>query len=149
MEGCVFCGIARGDIPSVRIWEDEDYIAILDIYPNTRGQSLVIPRKHVQSYIFDLGQEGMNGIMAAAKKVSKLLEKGLGVKRVNLVFEGLEIDHLHAKLYPAHGLREKFESIHSTEMVSFGKYPGYVSTLHGPKAEWEELVSVAGAIKEK
>lgn len=143
MEDCVFCSIARGLIPSVKLWEDQDFIALLDIYPNTTGQALVIPRKHVGSYIFDQELEEIGKIMMAAKKVSKILEKGLGVRRVNLVFEGLEINHLHAKLYPVHGLMAKFESIHSSETIFFGDYPGYVSTLHGPKADPEELRKVA------
>ena len=130
------------------IWEDRDFIALLDIYPNTIGQSLVIPRKHVQSYFFDLEPEEICSILLATKKVSKMLERGLGVMRVNLVFEGLEVNHLHAKLYPAYGLKGKFESIHSRGTVSFDSYPGYISTMHGPSADPVELERIAKKIRE-
>jgi diadenosine tetraphosphate (Ap4A) HIT family hydrolase len=143
MEDCIFCNVVSGTVPSVKIWEDRHYFAFLDLYPNTRGQSLVIPKKHVQSYLFDLEPGEIRDVMNAAGKVSRLLEKGLGVLRVNLVFEGLEINHLHAKLYPVYGLKGKFESIHTKDTVSFGDYPGYVSTLHGPRADLEELRKVA------
>ncbi len=148
MEDCIFCEIVKGTLPSARIWEDENYLALLDLYPNTRGQTLVIPKKHVQSYIFDLESDHINEVMMAVRKVSKLLEKGLNVMRVNVVFEGLEINHLHAKLYPVYGLKEKFESIHSDGVVSFSSYPGYISTLHGPRAEADELQSIAEQIRE-
>lgn len=147
MVDCVFCGIANGSVPAVKLWEDSGYVAFLDIYPNTRGQAVVIPRKHMQSYLPGLDQENINGIMAAVKKVSGLLEKGLSVYRVNIVFEGLEINHLHAKLYPAHGLSARFESIHSRDTISFGTYPGYVSTLHGPEASLEDLEKIAESIR--
>ena len=43
---CVFCAIVAGDAPAVRIYEDDDYLAILDIRPIVRGHTLVIPKKH-------------------------------------------------------------------------------------------------------
>lgn len=146
MADCIFCSIADGSVPAVKLWEDDNYIALLDLFPNTRGQTLVIPREHVQSYIFDLEKDDICSMVSAVQHVSRLLEKGLGVHRVNLVFEGLEINHLHAKLYPVHGLKGKFESIHSTELVSFGEYPGFVSTLHGPMATVSELEQTAAQI---
>ncbi len=147
MEDCIFCRIVDGTLPSVKLWEDENYLAFLDLYPNTIGQSLLIPKKHVQSYIFDMEPDEINSVMNAIRKVTKLLEHGLGVFRVNLVFEGLEINHLHAKLYPVHGLKGKFESIHSSETVSFETYPGFVSTLHGPKADLKGLQRLAIQIR--
>ena len=47
---CIFCKIAKGEIPSVKIWEDKKHIAILDINPNTEGMTLVIPKKHYESF---------------------------------------------------------------------------------------------------
>ena len=53
MENCIFCKIIKGEIPSSKVWEDENFIAILDINPNTEGVTLVIPKKHYDSYVFD------------------------------------------------------------------------------------------------
>ena len=148
MEECIFCSIAQGNAPVARLWEDKHYLAFLDRFPNTRGQTLVIPKKHLQSYLFDLDAEEISGIMLASGKVSEMLERGLGVKRVHLVFEGLGINHLHAKLYPAFGLKSKFESIHSNEMISFEAYPGYVTTLLGPPADMKLLEDLAAEIRD-
>ncbi len=43
---CVFCAVVAGDAPAIRIYEDDDYLAILDIRPFTRGHTLVIPKVH-------------------------------------------------------------------------------------------------------
>ena len=57
MDDCLFCKIIKGDIPSVKIWEDDNHIAILDAFPNTKGATLVIPKKHYDSYIFDMDDQ--------------------------------------------------------------------------------------------
>ena len=46
MSDCIFCKIAKGEIPSVKIWEDDEFFAILDLFPNTKGMTLVIPKSH-------------------------------------------------------------------------------------------------------
>ncbi|MCW6160451.1 MAG: HIT family protein [Candidatus Micrarchaeales archaeon] len=97
---CVFCKIVSGEIPSQKFWEDGNFIAILDIRPNMKGQSLLIPKRHTESKFSDQSDEDLARIMSAAKKVAIILEKRLGAKRVLLVFEGLDVNHLHAKLFP-------------------------------------------------
>lgn len=97
---CVFCKIVNGEIPAKKFWEDKDFIAILDIRPNITGQSLLIPKVHTESKFSAQSDEDLAKIMSAAKKVANLLEKTLGAKRVLLVFEGLDVNHLHAKLFP-------------------------------------------------
>ena len=54
MDNCIFCKIVKGEIPSVKIWEDKNYLAILDINPNVEGMTLVIPKKHFDSYVFEM-----------------------------------------------------------------------------------------------
>lgn len=139
MEECVFCSITERKTPAWIIWENSDYVSFLDIFPNTRGQSLVIPKMHVTSYVFDSRDDEVAGIMKAAKLVAGKIEKALSVKRVNLVFEGLEVNHLHAKLYPAIGLKSTFERIVSDQTARYDRYSGFISTLHGPRAESGEL----------
>lgn len=148
MENCIFCSIARGEAPAVKLWENNRFMAILDLYPNTYGQTLVITREHFGSYIFDLDDSMIMELFEAVRHVSGMLERGLSVKRVNLVFEGLEVDHVHAKLYPVHGLESKFTRIVPTETVKFDRYPGYISTLHGPEASLEELTTLAERISD-
>jgi diadenosine tetraphosphate (Ap4A) HIT family hydrolase len=100
MSECIFCKIANGDIPSIKIWEDENFLAFLDINPVSEGMTLVIPKEHRNSRIFKNDIDLISKIMEACKKVSEMLENGLDIERVGLIFEGLEVDHLHAKLIP-------------------------------------------------
>ncbi|MGC8687429.1 MAG: HIT family protein [Candidatus Micrarchaeia archaeon] len=139
---CIFCKIANNEAGSYKIYEDKDYIAILDIFPNIRGQTLVIPKRHIDSYAFDLPDDELCRFMATSKKVAKIIEKGLKVARVHIVLEGTAINHLHAKLYPAIGMNDKNEQHVSDEVIHFDKYPGYVTTILGPKARDDELKNV-------
>jgi diadenosine tetraphosphate (Ap4A) HIT family hydrolase len=103
MEDCIFCKIALGEIPCAKIWEDDNYLSFLDINPVTEGMALVIPKKHKDSDVFKNDQETINNIMGASKKVSELLKKSLNIERVGVIFEGIEVDHLHVKLIPIKG----------------------------------------------
>jgi len=128
---------------SVRIWEDKDFIAILDINPNTRGVTLVMPKAHHDSYAFDMPEKDYSKLMAASRKVAKILEKGLKVRRVAMVMEGLGINHVHIKLYPLHGLDQKFQEMWGKDKIFFNKYEGYISTQIGPRVPIEELKILA------
>jgi diadenosine tetraphosphate (Ap4A) HIT family hydrolase len=147
MDDCVFCKIIKGEERSVRIWEDDEFLAILDGNPNVEGVTLVLTKQHHNSYIFDMEDEEYKRYLLAGKKVVRLLEKGLKVKRVALVMEGLGIDHAHLKLYPIHGLEVKFREIWAKDRIYFEKYPGYITTLLGPKASFEERERLAEKIQ--
>lgn len=149
MDNCIFCKIADGTIPSTKIWEDQDFLAILDIMPNTRGMTLVLTKKHYDSYAFDMSDEEYARFMGAAKTVARILEKGLNVHRVALVMEGMGINHAHLKLYPLHGVDSKFKEMWAAEKKFFDRYEGYISTQTGPKLEAAELQKVADEILSK
>ncbi len=100
MNECIFCKIVSGEIPSVKIWEDNEHIAILDVAPVTEGMTLVIPKKHMESYVFDVAKTDYKNLMLAAKKAGKFMDRGLRADRIFVVVEGLEVDHAHVKLYP-------------------------------------------------
>ncbi len=138
MKDCIFCKIVKGEMPAYRVWEDERYVAILDLFPNIRGQALVIQKKHTDSYVFALSEARIAKFIKAVKKVANLLEQRLKVKRVHMVFEGTGVNHLHAKLYPAVGYGEA-PAPPGYEVRRFDRYPGYVTSAVGPKASEEEL----------
>jgi len=146
MENCVFCSIVNGKIPVAKIWEDEKFLAFLDNRPNTPGMTLVIPKQHYDSYIFNLEDDFYQEYLLAVKKVVQLLERALKVKRVILVAEGLGVNHAHFKLYPAYGLRDDFVETEKPEEVFFKEYPGYLTTLSGPPADPEGLNQLAQEI---
>jgi len=149
MQECLFCKIVKSEIESVKIWEDEKFLAILDVNPNTRGMTLILTKDHYDSYIFDIPGDVYLQCMSTAKKVSKLLEKGLNVPRVSMVMEGMGINHAHIKLYPLHGIKEKFKEMWAQERVYFEKYEGFISTQLGPKVESEQLKELAEEIRKK
>ena len=149
MDDCIFCKIVTGEVDSVKIWEDENYLAILDGNPNTKGMTLVMPKAHYVSYVFDIPESIYFGLMEATRKVAKILEKGLDVKRVAQVMEGMGVNHSHIKLYPLYGLEEKFKETWAKDKVSFDNYQGYISTQLGPKADINDLKKVAEEIKSR
>ena len=146
MENCVFCKIVKGEIPCVKIWEDEKHLAFLDLNPNTEGMTLVVTKDHFDSDATDMPEEAYSSLMLAAKKVAKILEKGLDVKRVAIVMEGLGVNHTHIKLYPIHGLDEKFVETWASDKIYFEKYAGYISTQLGPELSTEERQKIADKI---
>ena len=73
---CIFCKIIVGDIPSKKIYEDDQHIAFLDIFPASRGHSLVIPKQHFAD-IHSMPAEVYGGIAMVAKKVADLLQRKL------------------------------------------------------------------------
>lgn len=146
MENCIFCKIVNGKIPSVKIWEDKNHVAILDINPNVKGMTLVLTKTHYDSDATDMPDKAYKDLMIAAKKVAKLLESKLKVKRVAIVMEGMGVNHVHIKLYPIHGLKEKFTEMWAKDKIYFDNYEGYISTQTGPQKSAEELKKVAEEI---
>jgi diadenosine tetraphosphate (Ap4A) HIT family hydrolase len=144
---CIFCKIVEGEIESAKIWEDDEFLAILDVNPNTKGMALVLTKKHYPSYAFEMPDEAYQKLMVSAKKVALLLDKKLKVQRTAMAMEGLGINHAHIKLYPLHGLSEKFKEIWAEKKVFFDKYEGYISTQLGPKADVKELKKLAEKIR--
>jgi len=128
---CIFCKIAGGEIPAYKVYEDKDNIAFLDIFPNTEGQTLVIPKKHTDSKFSEVDDKELAAFMLVVKKVANLIKNKLGADRVNLIFEGTEILHLHAKLYP---MKSTLETRHDNKPVYFTCFPGYTTSLPGHKA---------------
>ena len=84
MKDCIFCKIVKGEAPAYKVWEDEKYIAILDIYPNIRGQTLVIQKKHEDSYVFALTDAKLAKFIKEIKTVANMLGKeAKGYERVH------------------------------------------------------------------
>ncbi len=86
---CIFCKIVSDSTLQTRvIWENEDYMAFLSIFPNTEGFTVVIPKKHYSSDVLALPNEILQEFILAAKKVAKILENFFqDVGRVGLIME--------------------------------------------------------------
>lgn len=96
---CIFCKIARKEIPSCVIYEDKDVFVFLDSFPCVRGQALVIPKKHID-YFINLNDSLYKKLMLTAKKVASAIQKTFNPVKVGVIIEGLEVNHAHIKLYP-------------------------------------------------
>jgi len=95
----IFSKIVNGEIPAYKVAEDENYLAFLDIFPVTKGHTLVIPKKEVD-YIFDLEDDLYIGLQSFAKKVAIGLKKAIPCQKVGVLVLGLEVPHAHIHLIP-------------------------------------------------
>lgn len=151
MGDCIFCKIVKGEVPSYTIWEDEKHLAFLSIFPNTEGVSVVIPKAHYTSYIFDLPDDVITELILATKKVAKLLDVKLtDVGRTAIVFEGFGVDHIHAKLFPMHGTANmaEWKPIESIVDKYFDQYEGYISSHDYKRATDVDLERLAEKIRD-
>lgn len=99
----LFTRIINGEIPSYKIAETDEFLAFLDIRPNTKGHTLCIPKKEVNK-IFDLEEETYQELMRFSRKVAIALEKAVSCKRVGMAVVGLEVPHVHVHLIPLNSM---------------------------------------------
>lgn len=99
MDDCLFCKIAAGQIPSTKVYEDDNFFAFRDIQPAAPVHVLVIPKRHFKSVLDASAEPGlMDGLMAAAAAIAK--QEGLEEKGFRLVVNtggdaGQSVGHLH------------------------------------------------------
>ena len=96
----IFTKIAKGEIPSYKVAENEDYYAFLDIAPMAKGHTLVIPKHTEEDYIFNLDGATYAGLTAFAKKVAQAIKAAIPCKRVGVAVLGMEVPHTHIHLVP-------------------------------------------------
>ncbi|WP_407175035.1 HIT family protein [Bradyrhizobium sp. STM 3562] len=99
MTECVFCKIVRGEVPSTRVYEDEDYLAFLDIRPQSPGHTLVIPKRHVR-WVWDVPNAG--AYFEVVWKIARAMQKAF-CPEIHASILGEEVPHAHIWLYPAPG----------------------------------------------
>jgi histidine triad (HIT) family protein len=81
---CLFCKIVAGEIPSVRVDEDERTVAFMDINPATRGHALVVPRHHSRD-LLEIPAEDLAAVSLAAQRLAGRAKEALGADGVNLL----------------------------------------------------------------
>ena len=101
MENCIFCKIAKGEIPSTKVYENDGFLAFLDIQPVANGHLLLIPKKHVV-WMQDADDETISEIFKLAKKLMLAVKKGIGCDYVQLSIVGKDVPHFHIHLIPRH-----------------------------------------------
>ena len=101
----IFTKIINQEIPSYKIDENDSFYAFLDINPNAKGHTLVIPKKPVDK-LFELDEETYNGLFIYARKIAKAIEKVIPCNRVGLSVIGLEVPHAHIHLIPLNSMND-------------------------------------------
>ena len=96
----IFTKICKGEIPSYKVAESEDYYAFLDISPLALGHTLVVPKHCEDDYIFNLDEATYEGLWIFARKVAKALKAAVPCKRVGVAVLGMEVPHTHIHLVP-------------------------------------------------
>ena len=96
----IFTRIAKGEIPSYKVAENDEFYAFLDIAPMAKGHTLVIPKHVEDDYIFNLDNETYMGLCAFAKKVAQALKAAVPCQRVGVAVLGMEVPHTHIHLVP-------------------------------------------------
>jgi len=140
---CLFCKIVDGKIPFHLVNEDKNHLAILDIYPSVLGQTLVLPKKHYNSYVFAMPDRSYSGLMSFTRDTVAILDSRLRLVRTCMVVEGMEVDHAHIKLYPIHRVLNSV----ADGVADLNEYKGYITTLHGARMDDLQLQRVAEKIR--
>jgi len=94
---CVFCKIVKGEIPSHKVYEDDNFLAFLDIRPLSPGHTLVIPKKHYR-WVWNVPEVGE--YFEIAKKIALAQGKAFGTDFILSKIVGDEVPHAHIWIYP-------------------------------------------------
>ena len=101
----IFTKIVNGEIPCYKIAETADFLAFLDVNPNTIGHTLCIPKKEINK-IFEMEDELYLGLMQFSKTIATAIELAIPCKRVGMAVIGLEVPHAHVHLIPLNEMDE-------------------------------------------
>jgi histidine triad (HIT) family protein len=101
----IFTKIINGEIPCFKIAENEDFIAFLDVNPNTKGHTLCVPKQEIDK-IFDLDKNYYLALMDFSRTIAIALEKSIPCKRIGMSVIGLEVPHTHVHLIPLNEMDE-------------------------------------------
>ncbi len=123
---CIFCKIVQGEIPSYKVYEDELFLGFLDIFPLSKGNTLLVPKKHYR-WVNDVPEFGE--YWEAARKISQSMEKKLGATSISYLTFGEEVPHAHIRIIP--------------------RYPGsepYLNLIPPKKLSEEEMKDIARSL---
>ncbi len=94
---CIFCKIIRGEIPSYKVYEDDKFLAFLDIFPWVEGHTLVIPKKHYR-WVWDV--ENCGEYFKVTTKIANHYKKVFNTEFVMSYIYGYDVTHAHIQLFP-------------------------------------------------
>ncbi|HOA80167.1 MAG TPA: HIT family protein [Defluviitaleaceae bacterium] len=104
LQDCLFCKIAKGDIPSATIFENSEFKVILDKFPANKGHILIIPKEHIEN-IYEMDSELGGRLFSLATNIARILKKELNIEGLNILqnngkVAGQTVFHFHLHLIP-------------------------------------------------
>lgn len=125
MSDCIFCKIINGEIPSAKVYEDENVMAFLDISQVTKGHTLVIPKTH-QANIYELTPDVANKLFSVVPKIANAMKKaynpiGLNLLNNNGESAGQSVFHYHVHLIPRYGDGDGFGAVWKTHEKDYSQ----------------------------
>ena len=118
MADCIFCKIITGEIPSSKVYEDDQVVAFLDISQVTPGHTLVVPKQHFRN-LLEMDADSTSQLFARVPDIARKVMKATGAKGMNILHNNEEIAgqtvfHTHVHLAPRYeetdGLQISFET---------------------------------------
>lgn len=112
---CVFCKIINKEIPSSTVYEDKNVLAILDLSQATYGHTLVMPKKHVETFL-DLDKETLNNVFSVTQDLAIKIKNKLGASGVNILnnsypVAGQSVMHMHIHIIPRYSNQDDFKVV--------------------------------------
>jgi histidine triad (HIT) family protein len=103
----VFAKILRGEVPAVKVYEDEHTLAFMDVMPQAEGHTLVVPKVNARD-IFDLSSESASALIKTTQKIARAVKKGLDapgvmLAQLNGTAAGQSVFHVHFHVIPRSG----------------------------------------------
>jgi len=138
MRGCLFCAIARGEIPAHRVCETDDLVAFLDIHPIRPSHTLIVPKAH-HAYFDDMPEKLAGDIVALGQKLARAMKSIYGVERAGFAFMGFDIPHAHAHVMPVF----ERDDITSRRAIAEEK----VTYRHPPRATDNDLIDTLAQLR--
>ncbi len=104
MTDCIFCKILAGEIPATKVYEDDTVLAFLDIHPNAKGHTLVVPKTHARN-VLHMSENALCDLMRPVQKIATAVMKGVGAHGVNIAINNEEaagqiVFHTHVHIIP-------------------------------------------------
>lgn len=123
MSDCIFCKIIKGEIPSAKVYEDENVFAFLDISQVTKGHTLVIPKAHEKN-VYELSSESAQNVFTAVPKIANAIKSsynpiGLNLLNNNGEKAGQSVFHFHIHLIPRYGEGDGFGAVWKTHTSDY------------------------------
>ncbi|MEO1251150.1 MAG: HIT family protein [Pseudomonadota bacterium] len=132
----IFAKIIRGDMPCVKLWEDDEILAFMDVFPQSKGHCLVVPKSAQATNLFDIDRASLETMIVAVQRTARALKDalapdGVRIAQFNGAPAGQSVFHIHFHIIPA--------------------YEGAPLARHGESgpANAEDLEPIAAAIRAK